>query len=64
MIDLLVKDMTCNHCVAAVARTVKAVDPRATVDVDLATKRVRIESERPLAELTAALARAGYPASA
>lgn len=62
MIELHVKDMTCNHCVRVVTGTVKSVDPQASVDVDLGTGRVRIESERPRTEHAAALARAGYPA--
>ncbi len=41
MIELLAKAMTCEHCVASVTRTVKPVDPGASVDADLATKRVR-----------------------
>ena len=63
MIELTVEDMTCNHCVSTVTKTLKAVDPAAAVDVDLASKRVSIESQRPLAELTAALQQAGYPAT-
>lgn len=63
MIELTVKDMTCNHCVSTVTKTLKAVDPAATVDVNLETKRVKVESQKPLAELTAALQEAGYPAT-
>ncbi len=63
MVELKVMDMTCEHCVSTVTKALKAVDPVATVHVDLATKRVHVESRRSLAELTSALAQAGYPAS-
>ena len=41
MIELTVKDMTCNHCVGVVTKAVKSVDPNATVNVDLPSKRVQ-----------------------
>ena len=64
MIDLKVNDMTCGHCVKTITKTVTSLDPGAKVEADLGTKRVRIESSRPAAELTKALAEAGYPATA
>jgi copper chaperone len=63
MFELKVNDMTCSHCVATVTKTLKAADPTATVDIDLASKRVRVERRQPLDELTAALQRAGYRAT-
>ncbi len=64
MIELKVNDMTCGHCVKTISQTVASVDPAAKVEADLDTKRVRIESRHSAAELTKALAEAGYPASA
>lgn len=63
MIELTVKDMTCGHCVGAVTKALKAVDPQASVDVDLAAKRVRIETRQPRDALAEALRLAGYPAT-
>ena len=63
MIELNVKDMTCNHCVGVVTKAVKSVDPNATVDVDLPTKRVRVDSGGSPSAFTKALEEAGYPAS-
>lgn len=62
MIELKVNDMTCGHCVKTITKTVTSLDPGAKVETDLATRRVRIESSRPAAELTKALGEAGYPA--
>ena len=64
MIELRVNDMTCNHCVGTITKAVKSVDAEARVEADLATKRVRIESTHPVAELTRAIGDAGYAASA
>ncbi|HEY0821878.1 MAG TPA: heavy-metal-associated domain-containing protein [Rhizobacter sp.] len=61
MIVFNVNDMTCGHCVGAVTKAVKAVDPDATVSVNLGTKRVEIDADDASAhELKAAIADAGY----
>jgi copper chaperone CopZ len=62
MYQLKVNDMTCGHCVNRITQTVKAIDPAARVDANLEQKIVRIDSTHKLAELTAAMAAAGYPA--
>jgi copper chaperone len=64
MIELKVNDMTCGHCVKTITKTVTSLDPAAKVEADLGTKRVRIESSRPAAELAQALGEAGFPATA
>lgn len=63
MIELTVKDMRCGGCVSAVTKALKAVDPQASVEVDLASKRVRVETRQPVDALTQALHQAGYPAT-
>jgi copper chaperone CopZ len=62
VIELTVKDMTCNHCVAVVTKAVKSVDPNAAVNVDLPSKRVQVESASGAGDFAKALADAGYPA--
>jgi copper chaperone len=62
MIELKLPDMTCNHCVQTVTRTVRRVDAKAEVKVDLAEHRVQIESAQPREQFTSALAEEGYPA--
>ncbi|WP_077035323.1 heavy-metal-associated domain-containing protein [Pelomonas sp. KK5] len=56
-----VPDISCGHCARAITEAVKALDPDARVDVDLASKRVSIDgsflAESRLAE---ALREAGY----
>lgn len=63
MADLMVEDMTCGHCVSAVTRAVKSVDPAAQVRVDLGSGRVHVEGDRTAAELAQAISAAGYPAA-
>ena len=63
MIELNVKEMTCGHCVGAVTRAVKSVDPSAGVQVDLQSGRARIDGRSAAEELIKALEQAGYPAS-
>ncbi|MGE0315385.1 MAG: heavy-metal-associated domain-containing protein [Lautropia sp.] len=42
MISFQVDDMTCGHCVGAITKALKDVDPDATLRIDLATHRVDI----------------------
>ena len=63
MIEWTIPTMTCGHCVATVTRTVQKLDAKATVDIDLPTHRVRIESTQPAPLLKAALAEEGYAAA-
>lgn len=61
MIVFNVNDMTCGHCVGAVTKAIKAVEPDATVSVNLGTKRVEIDADPADAQaLKAAIADAGY----
>jgi copper chaperone CopZ len=64
MLELSVTGMTCGHCVRAVTDAVKAVDPEAEVQVDLDSKRVRVEGRSSADALIGALGAAGYPARA
>ena len=64
MIELTVADMTCKHCVGRVTAAVHAVDPAATVNIDLASGKVRIDSTAAVAPLVAAIDDAGYPVTA
>ena len=56
-----VNDMTCGHCVNAVMKAVKRVDPSAYVSVDLTTKRVEVDSRSAgVKSLQEAIIEAGY----
>ena len=57
-----VEGMTCSHCVWAVRQEVGALPGVSEVDVDLATGRVTVFSDRELTheEISAAVDEAGY----
>ncbi len=61
MYELQVDNMSCAHCVGAVTRAVRALDPAAKIEIDLASKKVAIDSQAGLAQLSEAIAAAGYP---
>ncbi len=61
MITFEVNDMTCGHCVSMIAKAVKQTDADAKLAVDLASKRVQIDSANAdEAELKSAIGEAGY----
>ena len=64
MLEFTLPDMSCGHCAATVTKAVKLVDPQAQVDIDLETKRVKIESGEGRDEFAQALTEAGYPPAA
>ena len=57
-----VQGMTCGHCVKAVTRAVQALDAQAKVDVDLADKKVRVQSSLGVEQVLAAIREEGYQA--
>lgn len=56
-----IPSISCGHCVSAVTQAVKLADPAAEVSVDLASKKVTVQTTKDRSTLTAALAEAGYP---
>ncbi len=61
MMEFKVEDMSCGHCASVITKTVKELDAKATVDIDLGQKTVKIESTEDRAVLAHALEEAGYP---
>ena len=61
MLELTVEGMSCGHCVGRVTTSVREVDAGAKVDIDLATKKVRIDSAADAGRIAAAIGAAGYP---
>jgi Cu+-exporting ATPase len=64
MYELTVEDMTCGHCVGRVTKSVQALDQDAKVEVDLATKKVKVDSTADLDAIARAIDAAGYPVTA
>ena len=59
-----VEDMSCAHCVAAIEKSVKALDTDAKVICDLGAKTVEVTSQADPAAIVGALDQAGYEAVA
>ena len=57
-----VDGMTCGGCVGAVTRAVQAVDKDAKVEVDLASKIVKVDSKVPPLQIIDVITNAGFEA--
>jgi copper chaperone CopZ len=64
MPDFVVSDMTCDGCVRAITQAVRSVDPSASVVVDLASKRVHVDSAAQFTALADAIDEAGFTVAA
>ena len=60
MIELTINDMTCGGCVASITRVVKSLDPNATVDANVESRQVSINSQTDTEAVVAAIANAGF----
>ena len=60
MIELTLPTMTCGHCVRTVTEAVQHVDGLATVQIDLPSHRLQIESAQPARLFADALTEEGY----
>jgi len=61
MIELTVDGMSCGHCAGRVTKAVQELDAAAKVEIDLATKRVTVDSGVEAARIAQAIDAAGYP---
>jgi len=57
-----VEGMTCGGCAGSVTRAVQQADKNARVEVDLATKTVKVESTLPSLQIIDAITNAGFAA--
>ena len=55
-----VQGMSCGHCVKAITQAVQAMDPAASVRVDLAAKEVGVESALNAGQVIEAIREEGY----
>jgi copper chaperone len=61
MLSLKVSGMTCGGCVNAITRAVQAQDPQATVQADLATQTVTLDTTLSAAQASQLITEAGFP---
>ncbi|WP_394212383.1 heavy-metal-associated domain-containing protein [Psychrobacter piscatorii] len=59
---LWITNMNCGGCARGVTAIIHDIDSNAKVDMDLAAKMVSIETIASTEQMTAALAKGGFPA--
>jgi copper chaperone len=64
MYEFQVEGMSCGGCANSVKRTVQAIDGKARVEVDLASKTVRIDTAADIEAVKSAVSGAGFPVTA
>jgi copper chaperone len=60
--EFTVPAMSCGHCAGTITQALKSLDPAAQVNVDLAAKKVVVQTSQDRQTVATALAEAGYPA--
>jgi len=63
MTKLIVPDMSCGHCTAAIEKAITGLDANAAVNTDLENKTVEITSSLSDDVILKTLADEGYPAT-
>lgn len=61
MHEFQLPDMTCGHCAGMVGKTLQLADPDCKFQVDLATRKVSVQSVESRELLVEVLTEAGYP---
>lgn len=61
MIEFQIPGMTCGHCASVVRSTLAKLDPACKVSVDVAQRKVSVQTTHAKAALAEALTEAGYP---
>jgi copper chaperone len=64
MLEFKIPAMSCGHCVKAVTQAVHEIDPKAEVQVDLASKQVTVQTTAARPAVAVALSEAGYAPAA
>lgn len=59
-LQLLVKGMSCQHCVKGVTLAIQALDPQAQVQVDLASGQVQVQTHLTREAVSTAVTDEGY----
>ncbi len=60
MLELTLPTMTCGHCASVVTKAIKQADPKAGIEIDLASHRVRVETVEDRETIESVLTEAGY----
>lgn len=58
--ELIVSDMTCNHCVQTITKAIHTIEPQAGVSINLAEHKVTIEQAQNPQALVDVISEEGY----
>ena len=61
--ELTINDMTCNHCVSTITKTIQALDANAVVEADLQTHKVKVQTSVAEDKVRQALSNVGFDAA-
>lgn len=59
-IQLTIPDMMCGACANTITQAILAIDPAAKVEADPPSKQVKIDTQKPEAEVRSVITTAGY----
>lgn len=59
-LELTVPSMVCDGCIDTVKKAIAKKDPSAAVAIDLETKKVAVETDRPTTDIKEAITSAGH----
>ena len=60
MYNFTVSDMTCGHCASTIEKAVKGTDPTCEIKIDVAARKVQVETARSAQDIAEAIKLAGY----
>ncbi|MBF2084418.1 heavy-metal-associated domain-containing protein [Thermoleptolyngbya sp. C42_A2020_037] len=58
--EFIVPDMACSACSDTITKAIQAIDAAATVQTDVKTKQVNVDTEAAEMDIRRAIAEAGY----
>ncbi len=60
MYNFTVSDMTCGHCASTIEKAVKSTDPACEIKIDVAARKVQVETTHSAQDIADAIKLAGY----
>ena len=59
--EFSIPDMSCGHCVKAITQALHLFDPVATLNINLPTRTITVQTTQDRQAIATALTEAGYP---